>query len=115
MSKSRWANVVVAVLALAAGTAFAKDWHKVADLSAGGDAKEVTVNREISAIRLVAETATVNVQTVVVREGANKTPYTVAARLPMKDNHDIKLPSKVAVSGLRISDAGRGAYAVYVK
>ena len=115
MRKLHWINVGVAVLVMVAGTAFAKDWHKVADLSAGGEAKEVTVNREVSAIRLVAETATVTVQTVVVREGANKTPYTVAVRLPMKDNHDIKLPARVAVSGLRISDAGRGAYAVYVK
>jgi hypothetical protein len=108
--------MVVVAGVMMAGSVLAKDhWEKVADLNAGGDAKEVAISREISAIRLDLKSGTVTVNTVVVRQGAAKTSYAVASRLADKTPSEIKLPSKANVTGLRISDAGRGVYAVYVK
>jgi len=108
--------MMVAAGVMLAGSVLAKDrWEKVADLSAGGDAKEVAISREVSAIRLELKSGTVTVNTVVVRQGAAKTPYTVASRLSDTAPSEIKLPAKASVTGLRISDAGRGLYAVYVK
>ncbi len=108
--------MAVAVLVFGmAGSVLAKDWDKVVTLNAGGDTKEVTINRDISAVRLVWESGTVSIQTVVVRQGAEKTPYTVAGRLEDKAPKEVRLPAKSQVTGLRISDGGRGTYAVYVK
>lgn len=107
--------LVPALFLMVAGTAMAKDWDKVASLNAGGDAKEVVINREISAVRLVWESGVVSIQTVVVRQGAAKTSHTVAGRVEDKAPLEIKLSGKTQVTGLRISDGGRGVYAVYVK
>lgn len=113
--QTRGILVALAAVMVMAGNALAKDWHKVTTLTSGGDAKEVTINRDVSAIRLVWEGGIVSIQTVVVRQGAAKTPYTVAGRLEEKAPREISLPGKTQVTGLRISDGGRGTYAVYVK
>ncbi|MCE9614361.1 MAG: hypothetical protein K8T26_08795 [Lentisphaerae bacterium] len=114
MHKQIWG--IVAALFLVAGMAQAKsDWHKVADLTTGGDAKEVAVNREVSKVRIVSESGTVVINTVVVRVGAQKTPHTVGARLAEKEDREIELGSKQNITGLRISDSGKGTYSVYVK
>lgn len=107
--------LVPVLFLMVAGAAMARDWDKVASLNAGGEAKEVVINREISAVRLVWESGIISIQTVVVRQGAEKTPHTVAARLENKAPLEIKLAGKTQVTGFRISDGGRGVYAVYVK
>jgi len=110
-------GLLAAVVALACcGVAQAgDDWDRVASLTAGGDAKEVAINKGAKHILIKVKEGEVVINTVVVREGGNKTPYTVARKIAAGDHHIIDLPAKIMVSGLRISDAGRGAYEVHVR
>ena len=99
-----------------AGLAEAKsDWHQVADLTAVGDAKEVAVNRQASKVRIVVQQGEVIINTLVVREGAGKTPITVARKFALKETCDLDLGNRKMVTGFRISDGGGGRYRVYVK
>jgi hypothetical protein len=102
-------------LMLAGITTADDDWTKVATLTAGGKAKEVAVNRDVSTVRFTADSGTVVLNTVVVREGAKATPHRVAIKLNAKDSRDYDLGAKVHVTGLRISDSDKGTYTVYVK
>jgi len=88
-------------------------WKRVADLRAGGGAKEVVVNDTVSAFRLVCVEGEVIVNTVVVREGGKKTPHKVARKLLKGQEHVITLNTRKPVSGLRISDQARGRYIVH--
>jgi hypothetical protein len=101
---------------MVAGIAIADDeWHKVATLTAGGKAKEVPVNRDVSSVRFTADSGTVVLNTVVVREGAKATPHRVAIKLTAKNSRDYDLGAKTHVTGFRISDSDKGTYTVYVK
>lgn len=118
-NSGRMMGFVAAILGgvvLCAPDASAKSkYAQVAELTAGGDAKEVAVNKEISKCMIEVIEGSVIINTVVVREGGNKTPITVAARLEKGAKHEIALGGAKMVSGLRISDAGRGTYRVHVK
>lgn len=85
----------------------------LATLNAGGEAKEVVVNRQISRCYLELVSGTVSINTVVVRPEKTKLPQTV--RLQAGRLHMIDLGGKRAVSGFRISDNGRGVYRVIVQ
>jgi len=85
----------------------------VGELSAGGDAKEVAVNRVITQCYLEVVSGTVSINTVVIRP--EKTALPQAVRLTPGQLHVIDLGMKRSVTGLRISDSGRGVYRVYVK
>lgn len=85
----------------------------VGEYSAGGEAKEVLVNRVISRCYLELVSGTVSINTVVVRPEKTKLPQTV--RLTPGQLHMIDLGSKRAVTGFRISDGGRGVYRVIVQ
>jgi hypothetical protein len=117
MNGPRATGLGLAVLALLVTslTTAKDDWHKVATLTAGGQAKEVTVNRDARTVRITAESGTVVVNTVVVREGAKTTPHPVTAKLTAKAHHDIDLGTKTRITGLRISDGDKGTYTVSVK
>jgi hypothetical protein len=90
-------------------------WHQVASLQAGGNAKEVAVNRQTRRCLLKCVEGIVIVNTVVVREGASRTPHTVARRLNTGEEAVLDLGAKRPVTGLRISDSNRGRYSVYVE
>ena len=80
---------------------------------AGGEAKEVVVNRQITRCYLELVSGTVSINTVVVRPEKTALPQTV--RLQEGKLHMIDLGGKRAVSGFRISDNGRGVYRVIVQ
>lgn len=92
-----------------------KSGIKVASLTAGGDAKEVEVNQQISKVLLTCTEGSVIINTVVMRDGSNKTPFTIGTRLNKDEVQQISVGDKVNCSGLRISDDGRGTYDVHVK
>ena len=109
--------VATCVLAVAAANgAYAKeDWQKVAELKAGGAAKEVSVDKKISRVRIECTGGSVGINTVVVREGSRKTPMPVTTHIDAGTDKVIDLDKTVAVSGLRISDNGKGTYTVSVR
>ena len=94
-------------------------WHKIASLSANGkDAQEVAIPSDrpsISVIRIVVTEGSVIINTVVVREGAAKDIHTLGKRLNKDEEIKIELDGKKHVSGLRISDDGKGSYKVMVR
>ncbi|MGI5869321.1 MAG: hypothetical protein ACOX9C_07760 [Kiritimatiellia bacterium] len=85
----------------------------VGELAAGGGAKEIAVNREISHCYLELVSGTVSINTVVVRPEKKALPQ--AVRLAPGQLHTIDLGGKRMVTGFRISDNGRGTYRVIVK
>ena len=110
MKKWIWAMVVAGATA-----ALAADWQAVADVTAGGDAKELAVNRALRVIQIECTAGTVIVNTLWVREGAAKSPVTVARRFSAGEKQDIDLGSERQVTGFRISDGGRGTYKIRAK
>ncbi len=114
-----WATFVLAAGIMVSGLntqeAEAGKWRRVADLSAGGGAKEITINRNVREFRIVCTEGSVIINTVVVREGGKTTPITIGQRLNKGDNRVFSIPSKALVTGLRISDDGRGQYVVHVR
>ena len=109
------AGLSMAALLAAAETASAgKGWRQVAELTAVGEAKEVAVNQVCSKARVVVKEGEVIIQTLVVREGANKTPIKVARGMKKGQTYDIDLGGTRQVTGFRISDAGGGRYRLHV-
>jgi hypothetical protein len=92
-----------------------KKWLKLASLSAGSGAKEVAVNRECREFQIRIKEGSVIFNTIVVREGGKTTPIRVARRFEKGGKHEFVLPAKTHVTGLRISDDGRGQYDVFVR
>ena len=116
MKKWILAAALVGLGALAAlGGPKKEQWQAVADVTAGGDAKELAVNRVIRVIQIECTQGTVIVNTLWVREGAAKSPVTVARRFSAGETQDIDLGNARQVTGLRISDGGRGAYKIRAK
>ena len=91
------------------------DWQVVAEIPAGGDAKELAVNRSIRVVQIECTAGSVIVNTVVIREGGAKSPITVGRRFNQGERQDIDLGGERQVTGLRISDGGRGNYRVRVQ
>ena len=107
--------MLAAALLVIGATLAAADWKTVAEVTAGGDAKELAVNRTIRTVQIECTEGTVIVNTVVIREGAGKNPITVARRFAKGEKQDIDLGTARQVTGLRISDGGRGKYKVHAK
>ncbi len=114
MSMRSWMVWTCAVgMALAVSNAEAKPkWHTAGEFTAGKDAKEVPINHQISEVQIVCVEGSVIINTIVVREGSKTSPIRVAARLNKGDTHVVRVGDKINVSGLRISDDGRGRYVV---
>lgn len=90
-------------------------WSKLADLKAGGDGKEVSVNRAVTRCRITCTEGSVIINTLVVREGGKKTPIKVVSRIPKGESREIRVADRpLNVSGFRIGDDGRGRYIVEV-
>ena len=99
------------------GASLPKGYSRVGSYTAGGSAKETGApsSRPIRKVRIVATSGSVIVNTVVVREGGAKTPHTLAVRLAAGESREIDLGSARRVTGLRISDGGKGTYEVQVR
>ncbi len=91
------------------------NWARVAILQASPDAKEVAVNRNVSSIRIRVIEGTVIINTVVARQGTQRTAYTVGRRLQTGQHVDVDLGGRRNVTGLRISDDGRGRYEIQAR
>jgi len=87
-------------------------WQVVSDVTAGGGAKELAVNRSIRLVRIECTSGAVIINTVVIREGGVKTPITVARKLNTGEKWEHDLGGAHQVTGLRISDSGKGTYKV---
>jgi hypothetical protein len=124
MSRRAWMVMSVAVLAGlfwadTAAEAKKQRWTTVAEsLQSGGDAKEVSVNRQITKVRFRATSGVVVINTFWVRDGGARRQITVGRRLESGQEAVIEIGGRQNVSGLRIGDGGgrtRGTYAVDVQ
>lgn len=103
--------LALALVVLSSSVAMA-GWQVVSDVTTGGGAKELTVNRSIRLIRIECTSGSVIINTVVVREGGAKTPITVAQKLQTGGKWEHDLGGAHQVTGFRISDSGKGTYTV---
>jgi hypothetical protein len=113
------AGVMAAALAMAgASAAFAesKTWHTVGEVTVNKkDAAELSIDRpSVTLVRIVCTDGSVVINTLVVREGGKKTPYTVGKRIE-KDGYEIIRMDETPATGFRISHDGRGSYKVQVR
>lgn len=117
MVKKIVTGIILLAGALCAMPAEAKPkWENLGDFTADGQPKEIAIGREISEIAIDIKEGGVIINTLWVREGADKTEHTVGKRMNKGDpTHFIKLGGKRMVTGLRISDSARGRYRISVK
>ena len=85
----------------------------VAEYSAGGEAKEVAIGGGRSTLVIEVVSGSITINTIVLRRGGQKQSITVAARFNQGQRHVI--PIDGAVTGVRISDGGKGRYRVYAR
>jgi len=90
------------------------DWTKKAELTAGGDGKEVPVGQKIARIFIRCENAPMTIQMISVRSGGAVERITVARNFNVKDEQVIPLANPRVVDSLRIGDGGGGIYTVWV-
>lgn len=110
-------TALFAITLLAVAPASAKPkWKNMGDYTADGNAKEIAINRQVSEIAIDCKEGSIIINTIVVRDGAAKQSYRVGQRFNKGDKtYFIKIGDKRNVSGLRISDGGRGTYRISVK
>jgi len=104
--------ILALAMVLLGATVVLAGWQVVSDVTAGGGAKELAVNRTIRLIRMECTSGSVIINTVVVREGAAKNPITVARKFNVGEKWEHDLGGAHQVTGLRISDSGKGTYKV---
>ena len=109
------AAVAAAAMVLSVATAQAGEWRKKAELTAGGDGKEVTVGVNIKDIMIRCTEGSVIINTVWERQGDKKTQHKVTRTLSKGEEHILKLGESRMVTGLRIGDGGKGTYRVFVR
>ncbi|MBI3985409.1 MAG: hypothetical protein HY343_00685 [Lentisphaerae bacterium] len=112
-----WAVMGMAFVVAMGPSAHARrpEWTKAADLQAGTGAKDVAYSGTISAVKIKCVEGSVSINTIVVRQGGDKTAVPVTAQLRAGDEREIAMTNAVQATGLRISDDGNGKYEVYVK
>ena len=83
--------------------------------SAGGAVEApIPTSKTIKQVLIAATSGNVAVNTMVLREGAAKTSYTVSAQLAAGQTRMIELGGRHQATGLRVSTGGRGTFDVYV-
>jgi hypothetical protein len=102
----------LAMAAMCATTVLAADWQTVADVTAGGEAKELIVNRTIRLVQIECTEGSVIVNTLWIREGDAKSPIKIARRFTRGEGQNIDLGNERQVTGFRISDGGKGTYKI---
>ena len=112
-------GLCVAVMMAGSNVAMAesKHWHDIDDVNVTKkNAVELPVDRPgVTLIRIVCTDGSVVINTLVVREGAKKTPHPIAKRIDKGDFEVIRIEDDTKVTGFRISHDGRGAYKVQVR
>ncbi len=103
------------ILSLIAGLGNALAWSDLTRLTAGGKAKEVAVNRQISRLMIICQDAPVIINTVVVREGGKKTSHTIGKRFNVNEQFILEVGGARQVTGFRISDDLKGNYQLRVE
>ncbi len=106
-------TVITALFALNARAG--DDWKTIAELTAGGDAKEVEYSGAISKLKIECTSGSVIINTVVIRKGGDKLPFKVGARIESGKTQLVTVGDQQGVTGLRVSDDGRGTYKVRVR
>lgn len=92
------------------------DWKKVGDkIQASGPAKELTFDREISKFQISVDEGTVIINSVWVRNGAERFEIRVGRAFSKGDKQDIEIGPKQKATGLRLGHSGGGTYNVWVK
>lgn len=113
--RSLLAVFAATVLAGVAAQANAPAWRLVATLSTGGEPKTVALNgAPIAWVRVRCVEGAAIVNTLSVLEGKAKATFQIARRLASGEEHVIELNPPRNATALRISDAARGRYEVYV-
>ncbi len=109
--------VVVMVALSLGGSAMAKDkWHMVGEFDVTSvNAREISVGSDVSKVRFYVVDGGVIINTFVVRQGSTTTSYTVGRKLQKDQSQDVDVGSKSGVTGLRVSEDGRGRYRIYVQ
>lgn len=87
-------------------------WSTAANLSSGGGAKEVSFSGR-SECKIEVTGGKVGFNTVVVRRGGRKQSITISQTL--ERGQSVSIPIDGSVTGIRISDTGKGTYRVVVK
>ena len=90
-------------------------WDDITTLSAGGDAKEISINKDIQKLKICCLDKPIIVNTVVMREGGKKTPFTLGKKFSPKEEYVLDLGGKHHVTGFRISDDLKGMYKLKVE
>ncbi len=91
------------------------DWRQVARITVQrGNAREIRTQQRASRLLIECSDGSVIVNTVVVREGGRKHTYTIGQRLHKGDRREISFGS-MNVTGIRISEDGRGTYRLLLK
>lgn len=90
-------------------------WTDLGTFESRGGAQEVTHAGRVSVCRIECTGGRVAVNTVVVRNGPNKKPITVATRLTKGEKVDVQLGDRIPATGFRISTEGRGGYRLLVR
>ncbi|MBN2301023.1 MAG: hypothetical protein JXN60_00770 [Lentisphaerae bacterium] len=90
-------------------------WQLVSEVYTGKGVTEIEVGRRISSVKICCIKGFVVINTVVVREGDKKMAIPVTTRFEKNQEHIINLNDVRNVTSLRISDDGRGEYAVYIR
>ncbi|HHD63041.1 MAG TPA: hypothetical protein ENK96_01460 [Desulfobulbaceae bacterium] len=90
-------------------------WDDITTLSAGGDAKEVGINKDMQKLKIACQDKPIIVNTVVMREGGKKTPFTLGKKFNPKEEYVLDLGGKHHVTGFRISDDLKGTYKLQVE
>ena len=111
-----WAGIIGLASWVMVTPASETRWQRVAELTTGGQAKEVPLTGDpISRIRILCVEGTVIINSVVLRENGNMQSYTVARRLTSGAEHVLEVGDARSATGLRISDAAKGRYEVFVQ
>ncbi len=107
--------VLVAALAVPLVCSEVMAWEEITTLSADSNAKEVGINKEIHKLKISCQDKPVIINTVVMREGGKKTPFTLGKKFNPKEEYILDLGGKHHVTGFRISDDLKGRYSLQVE
>lgn len=117
MKKYSLIKILFLSLFIMAGTASAKDkWVTVAHLTPAKAAKEVSINKVCSFIQFEIIEGSVGFHTFWIREpNGVKNQITVNARFNAGEKYTFEVTNPRMITGLRISDFGKGTYKLWVK
>ena len=106
--------ILIAALVTLGALSASAGWKVVAEVTAGGDAKELAVNRTIRTVQIECTDGTVVVNTVVIVKGCQGAHHGCPS-FQQGRQAGLGFGRSRNVTGLRISDSGKGRYKVHAK